>query len=137
MIDFKSDNAAIKNMRKNIDSSFCSRDKNLVSNMEIILSDSFNEDFFSPTVKLNKDIVSAIIAVRPEYSKESIRGAVTKAQKIVKSNEIVPGFDSSKRFVKSSSSYQPHTVSIHGEGYLTCDKDCKHFKEEKYCVPTF
>ena len=105
MIDFKSDNAAIKNMRKNIDSSFCSRDKNLVSNMEIILSDPFNEDFFSQTVNLNEDIVSAIIAVRPEYSKESIRGAVTKAQKIVKSNEIVPGFDSSKRFVKSSSSY--------------------------------
>ena len=75
----ENDNAAIKNMRKNIDSSFCSRDKNLVSNMEIILSDPFNEDFFSQTVNLNEDIVSAIIAVRPEYSKESIRGAVTKA----------------------------------------------------------
>ena len=75
VMHFKNDNAAIKNMRMNIGS----RDENLVSNMEIILSDSFNEDFFSPTVKLNKDIVSAIIAVRPEYSKESIRGAVTKA----------------------------------------------------------
>ena len=29
----ENDNAAIKNMRKNIDSSFCSRDKNLVSNI--------------------------------------------------------------------------------------------------------
>ena len=46
VIHFKNENVAIKNMRKNIDSNFCSRDKNLVSNMEIILSDSFNEDFF-------------------------------------------------------------------------------------------
>ena len=46
VMHFKNDNAAVKNMRKSIDSSFCSRDKNLVSNMEIILSDSFNEDFF-------------------------------------------------------------------------------------------
>ena len=84
--------------------------------MEITLSDSFNEYFFSQTINLNEDIVSAIIAVRPEYFKESIREAVTKAQKIVKNNEIVPGFDSNKRFVKSSSSHQPHTVSIHGEG---------------------
>ena len=83
---------------------------------------------------MNEDIVSAITGVRPEYSKESIRGAVTKAQKIVKNNKIVPGFDSNKRFVKSSSSHQPHTVSIHGEGCLTCDKDCMHFKEEKYCA---
>ena len=83
---------------------------------------------------MNEVIVSAIIAVRREYSKESIRGAVTKAQKIVKNNEIIPGFDSNKRFVKSFSYHQPHTVSIHGEGYLICDKDCKHFKEEKYCT---
>ena len=81
-----------------------------------------------------KDIISAIIAGRPEYSKESKRGAVTKAQKIVKNKDIVPGFDSNKRFVKSSSSRQPHTVSIYGQGYLICDKDCKHFKEEKYCA---
>ena len=33
VMHFKSDNAAIKNMRKNIDLSFCSRDKNLVSNI--------------------------------------------------------------------------------------------------------
>ena len=42
VMHFKNDNAAIKNMRMNIGS----RDENLVSNMEIILSDSFNEDFF-------------------------------------------------------------------------------------------
>ena len=42
----RNNNAPIKNMRKNIDSSFCLRDKNLVSNMKIILPDSFNEDFF-------------------------------------------------------------------------------------------
>ena len=23
---------------------------------------------------------------------------------------------------------------MHGEGCLTCDKDCKHFKEEKHCA---
>ena len=119
VMHFKNDNAAIQNLRKNINSSFCSNDKNLVLNMEIILSDSLNEDFFSQPVNLNEDIVSAIIAMRPEYSKESIGGAVTKAQKIVKNNKIVPGFDSNKRFVKSSSSHQPHTVSIHGEGCLT------------------
>ena len=131
---FKNCNAAIQNMRKNINSSFCPNDKNLVLNMEIILSDSLNEDFFSQPVNLNEEIVSAIIAMRPEYSEESIRGAVTKAQKIVKNNAIVPGFDSNKRFVKSSSSHQPHTVSKHWEGCLTWDKDCKHFKEEKYCA---
>ena len=52
----------------------------------------------------------------------------------MKNNEIVPGFDNDKKFVKSSSSQQPHTVSIYGEGYLCCNKDCKHFKEEKYCA---
>ena len=98
------------------------------------MSDSFKEDFFSQTANLNEGIFSAIFAMRPEYSKESIRGVVTKAQKIVKCNEIVPDFDSNKRFVKSSSSHQPHTASIHGEGYLVCDKDCKHFKEEQYCA---
>ena len=72
--------------------------------------------------------------MRPEYSIESIGGAVTKAQKNLRNNEIVPGFDSNKRFVKSSSSQQLHTVSIYGEGYLCCDKDCKHFKKEKYCA---
>ena len=51
----------------------------------------------------------------------------------MKNNEIVPGFDSNKRFVKSSSSQRTYTVSIYGEGYLCCDKDCKHFKEKKYC----
>ena len=44
VMHFKNDNAAIKNLRKNINSSFCSNDKNLVLNMEIILSDSLNED---------------------------------------------------------------------------------------------
>ena len=75
-------------------------------------------NFFSQNVNLNEDFVSAIIAFSPEYSKESIRGAVTKAYKIVKNNEIIPGFDSNKMFVKSSSSQKPHTVSIYGEGYL-------------------
>ena len=52
----------------------------------------------------------------------------------MKNNEILPGFDSNKRFVESSSSQQPHTVFIYGEAYLCYDKDCKHFKEEKYCA---
>ena len=46
VMHIRNNNAPIKNMRKNIDSSFCPRDKNLVSNMKIILPDSFNEDFF-------------------------------------------------------------------------------------------
>ena len=69
----------------------------MVSNIEIIFSDSFNEYFFSQTINLNEDIVSAIIAVRPEYFKESIRKAVTKAQKIVKNNEIVPGTENCEK----------------------------------------
>ena len=56
--------------------------------------------------------------MRPEYSKESIRGAVTKAQKIVKNNEIVPGFDSNKRFVKNSSFQQPHIFIMERVTYV-------------------
>ena len=91
-MQFRNDNAAIKNMKKNIDSRLRSRDKNVVWNIDIILPDSFNEDFFCQTVNLNEYIVSAIIAVRPEYSNKSISGAVTKTQKIVKNNEIVLDF---------------------------------------------
>ena len=46
VIRFKNHNAAIKNMRKNIDSSFSSRDKNLVSNMEIICQIHLMKFFF-------------------------------------------------------------------------------------------
>ena len=52
VMHIRNNNAPIKNMRKNIDSSFCSRDKNLVSNMKIILPDSFNEDFFFSNCQL-------------------------------------------------------------------------------------
>ena len=73
--------------------------------------------------------------MRPVYSKESIRGAVTKAQKIVKNNEIVPGFDSNKRFVKSSSFQQPHTVFIMGRvTYVVIRIVNISVSEGKYCA---
>ena len=122
VMQFRNDNAAIKNMRKNIDSRFCSHDKNVVWNTDIILPDSLKEDFFCQTVNLNEYIVSAIIAVRPEYSNKSIRGAVTKTQKTVKNNEIVFDFVCNQLLVIRDLLKVPHPsnhVQFHYMGRVT------------------
>ena len=63
-------------------------------------------------------MIDASHQMRPNYTKESMKGTLAKVLRLVAENEIHEGFSTKKRFVKSTSGEMQYVVIVSQNGSI-------------------